>query len=231
VLAGTVRLLVGQPVPVVVGGAIAQSGALGVLFDPRVWVFHEVWAGYLLALSTLAYALRRFSTGALIGLLALFVRELAAPYAVLCAVLAWRAARWREMRVWMAGASLYALYYGWHFRQVVLHHQPNDVAHAETWLRFGGLPFILTTLGTNSLLHNRPAWLSAVAFVVLCAGLLARELPLHMRAAVIAYLVFFAIAGQPFNWYWGWLIAFVAPLVLAQGLVVLPTLISTARKN
>ena len=90
------------------------------------------------------------------------------------------------------------------------------------------MPFIFTTLGTNSLLHNRPTWLAAIFFGFLLAGLLARELPLHMRAAVIVYLVCFAMVGQPFNWYWGWLMGFIVPIVFAHGLVMLPALLAAA---
>lgn len=228
VLAHTVRLLSRQPVAVVLGGAIAQSGAIGVMFDSQVWVFHEIWAGYLLALSAFVYALRHWTLGAVLGLLALFVRELAAPFVVICACLAWRAGRRRELGVWIAGLCLYAVHYGWHFRQVLAHQQPGDVAHPASWLHFGGVPFILTTLRTNSLLHNASTWLAAVFFVILIAGLLTRALPSHLRAAVVVYVACFALAGQPFNWYWGWLPGFVIPVVFAHGLLELPSLVSTA---
>jgi hypothetical protein len=226
ILAVTVRLLSAEPLTVILAGAIFQAGAIGVIFDPAVWVFPEIWAGYGVALSAFAYGRRWWCTGAVLGVIALFVRELAAPYALICGVLAWRSSRRRELAVWIAGLVLYAAYYGLHVRAVALHRQPTDLVQAVSWIQFGGMPFVLTTFGTNSLLHNRPIWLAALVFAFSAVGILSRELPVHIRGAVMIYLAAFAIAGQPFNWYWGWLTGFMTPLVFASGVGMFPGLVA-----
>jgi len=228
ILAVTVTLLGAQPLPVILAGAVAQAGAIGVIFDPNVWVFPEIWAGYGVALSAFAYGRRWWCSGAVLGLTALFVRELVAPYALICGALAWRSSRRRELGVWIVGLVLYAAYYGLHVRAVALHRQPTDLVQAASWIQFGGMPFVLTTFGTNSLLHNRPIWLAALVFAFIAAGVLSRELPVHIRVAVMVYLAAFALAGQPFNWYWGWLTGFITPLVFASGVGVFPGLVSAA---
>ena len=48
----------------------------------------EIWAGVLIAISVFAYAGDRWLLGVIIGLIALFIRELAAPYVAVCIVLA-----------------------------------------------------------------------------------------------------------------------------------------------
>jgi hypothetical protein len=232
VLVATARLLITQPLPVVIGGAIAQSGAIGVIFDPTAWVFHEVWTGLLVALSAFSYAGRRWTTGALLGLIALFVRELAAPYVAVCAVVCWRMGRRREMAVWLSGLSLYAVHYGRHYYQIAINRLPADVGgDAWSWLTFGGAPFAVTTFRTNSLLHDRPTILAVLFLVFYLSGLSARALPLHLRAAGAIYFLCFLVAGQPFNWYWGWVPGFVIPIVFAYGLRELPVMSVAAWKD
>jgi hypothetical protein len=225
VLACTVRALARSSVLVVLTGAIAQAGAIMVIFDPEVWVFHEVWTGCLIAVSLFAYAANRSTAGAVLGLFALFVRELAAPYALLCAVFAVRERRRREIQLWGAGFALYAVYYAWHVWAVLHHQQSAEPAHAAGWLQFGGLSFVVDTFRTNSLLHTAPVWAASAALLVVAAGLLARSIPVRTRATAGLYLAFFAAVGQQFNWYWGWLAGFVLPLVFAHGLATLRAIV------
>jgi hypothetical protein len=220
VLGVTVGLLHRQPPIVVVAGALAQSGAIGVMFDPHVWVFHEIWAGYLIGLSVFAYLRKKWTLGAVLGIVALFVRELTAPYAIVCGILAAGGQRRRELSIWILGGLAYCIHYGWHVWQVAAHQRTGDIGHATSWLRFGGVPFVVDTLRTNSILHDAPAWLTASALVLLVSGLLAGGVSVHMRWTVIAYMAFFAVVGQTFNWYWGWLPGFVVPLVFAHGIPV-----------
>src|SRR5205814_8195273 len=76
--------------------------------------FTESWAGVCLGLSAVAYARRRETAGAGWALLAVFIRELAAPYCVFAALLALYRRRWRGAAVWRCGAVLYAVYFGAH---------------------------------------------------------------------------------------------------------------------
>lgn len=228
VLAVSVKLLSTQPLLVVIVGACAQSGAIGVMLDRELWVFHDTWTGYLIALSAFAYAYQRQTTGAVLGLLALVVRELAAPYALFCLALALGARRRREVLIWSVSLAFYALYYAWHASQVAAHGAPGAVANDASWLQLGGVPFLLATLRTNSWVTSAPTWITAAVFGVLCAGLLARQLPIHIRGTVLVYFAFFAVVGQPFDWYWGWIPGLLAPLVFAHGIPVLMALISCA---
>ena len=84
-LAATVRLLSTQPAVVIIAGAIAQSGAIWIMFVGTIWVSHELWAAYFVALSAFAYSRRLYNVGGLLGLVALFIRELVAPYVLVCA--------------------------------------------------------------------------------------------------------------------------------------------------
>jgi hypothetical protein len=185
--------------------------------------FTEPWAGFCLGLSALAYARRRETTGASWALLALFIRELAAPYCVVAGLIALSRRRWREVAVWAGGATVYTLYFGAHVWQIWQHALPGDQAHTHSWLYFGGLPFVAQVWRMNGILAVVPVPLFALAVVMAVAASWARQMPLHVRAGVLTYSVLFLFVGLPFNTYWGDLIA---PLV-GLWLVYAPTGLNT----
>ena len=221
VLFAAVKLLSRLPVPAVIVGSILQSGALGTAADSTAWMFHEVWAGMFIALSALAYAARFWRSGAVLALVALFLRELAAPYVAVCALLALRARRRQEVGVLAVGGALYAIYYGLHLSNVLAHQRPDDIAHSASWIRLGGLEFVLATLRTSNLLHDMPVAVLASALTLLVAGTLHDRLAPHVRATAAVYVLLFSVVGQPFNWYWGWIPGLVIPIVMAHGLMVI----------
>lgn len=180
-----------------------QVGVLAIAAAPAVVVVSEVWAGVLVGISVCAFARRRFWLAVGLGLAALFVRELAAPYCIVCTLLAAGDHRWREVAAWIGGACAYAAYYGWHVTQVWAHRLPTDLAHSSPWLEFGGLPFLLSTIQWLGWLLVLPAPLAALALVLVAAGIANARAPVHVRAASAAYVAFFLVAGQPFNNYWG----------------------------
>ena len=68
----TVTQLAPEPSIVVVGGAIAQAGALPITLVPGAVMLHEVWTGVFIALSVCLYLRQRPAAGAAAGALALF---------------------------------------------------------------------------------------------------------------------------------------------------------------
>ncbi len=116
------------------------------------FVMTELWSGVLVALSIAAYAQGRGRLGVAAGLAALFCRELAAPYCVLS--LAWAAweRRWKEVGVWLAGFSLYAVFYALHAYKVLSLVKPDDLAHGVSWFALGAGPFVLSTAQMNAYL-------------------------------------------------------------------------------
>lgn len=231
VLFATVKLLSPRPVPVVIVGSLLQSGALGMAADNTAWMFHEVWASMFIALSALAYASRLWRAGAILAVLALFLRELAAPYVALCAVLALRGRRKQEVQVLAVGGVLYVLYYALHVSRVLAHQRPDDIAHAASWIHWGGVQFILATLRTSTLLNDMPITVLACALTLLAAGTLHDGLSVHLRGTAAVYMLLFAVVGQPFNWYWGWVPGLVLPIVMAHGLLVFQQLWSAALRG
>lgn len=216
------------PVATVVG-VVMMIGAFLVVLSRVMLVHAEGWCGVLLLLSVLVFARGQHQTGALLGITALFVRELAALYCVVGAVAAWHSGRRREFLVWCAGITAYLLAYAVHATNVLAHQRPSDLAFADSWLRWGGLPFLLETMQQcNSVLLHRPNILSVVALVMASAALTTQKLPVHAKGIVAIYSVFFLAVGYRFNDYWGLVVAPTLGLSTAFGIAATLALVKAA---
>jgi hypothetical protein len=204
-------------------GILMMLNAASVTVTPGSVYFTESWAGLCLGLSAIAYARRRETAGAGWAILALFIRELAAPYCVVAGLIALSRKRWREVGVWIGGGILYAAYFGAHVWQVWHHIVPGDQSHPVSWLYFGGLPFVLKVWQVHGVLTAAPLPFFSLLVVAGVAAWWAPQMPLHVRVNVLVYSVLFLFVGLPFNAYWGEMIA---PLV-ALWLTFAPTGLST----
>lgn len=101
-------------------------------------LFSEITCGVLILLSSSAYGLDHRGPGFAAAVAALLVRELAAPYVLLCLGLAWRENRRREMVAWVAVFLVYALFIWWHAGMVTALLDARDRAYPSHWLQWGG---------------------------------------------------------------------------------------------
>ena len=196
----------------VASGCFFLLGAAQPIWMKQAWYLPEVWSGLFIGLSLAAYARERRSLAVGAGLAALFLRELAAPYTVLCTILALRQRRWRETLCWMIGGCLYLMFYTWHIEQVLWRITPEAKAHTESWLAFGGAAFVISLVQMNVWLLLLPQWVSAIV-LTLAAKIWSRpqtdwERRLSLTGAM--YLLLFGLIGLPFNQYWG---SMLAPLI------------------
>ena len=199
---------------------IVEIITLGVCLVPDTIAFAEVPAGVLIMLSAVAYGGGHPKLGQGAGILALFLRELAGPYVLVCLFLAWREKRYGECRVWIAALVAYAAYFLWHYLMVKAHQQPGDLADTNGWVQFGGLRFLLSTATFNGLFFTWPSWVSAVFAPLAVLGTLAwpGRAGARIGATTMTYLALFSIAGQHFDNYWG---AIYAPL-MSVGIIWAP---------
>jgi len=163
--------------------------------------------------------------GLAVGVLALFVRELAVLYVLVCLTTALRERRWRETAAWIVALVAYAAFYAWHWSQLSALIGPADHAAATGWLQFGGVTFLLRTAAFNGVLLALPYWVAAIALVLGLLGLV--KTPLAMWTVAL-FLLLFLFYGRPENEYWG---AIYAPLI-ALGLIFAPgAIVSLARRT
>jgi hypothetical protein len=210
---------------------VCLSGALLPVALAGPYIMPEVWSGVLIAASLLCYGIERRGPAVVLGAAALFLRELAAPYCLVCGVLAIRERRWREVLGWLASAGVYLAFYVWHLRQVAPLIAPNARSHAEGWLQFGGAAFVLSIVQLNAYLLLLPQWVSGVYLALSLLGFTRLSGDWGRRAAWTAclYLVAFGTAGQAFNQYWGALLAPLFCYGAAHGMAALPDLWRQAR--
>jgi hypothetical protein len=187
--------------PLLLFGAVLPA----LIVRPDAVVMAEIWSGVFVGLSLNAYIARKWIPGALLGVTAIFLRELAVPYGLACGMLALRDRRWREFQVWTIGGLGYIAYYIIHAVHASGAIQPGDLRHAESWIQWAGLAFLLRTLHTYGWLTLQPPVFTAVAAGIGLAGLFARSAPLHLRVTLSIYAILFSIIGQRFNYYWGYL--------------------------
>lgn len=185
---------------------------------PRAELSFELCAGTLILISMSAYGLGWRWLGVVAGLAALFMRELAIVYVLVCLVDAFRRRDRGEGVAWLVGLAAYGAFYTWHMQQIAALLGSADHAAANGWLQFGGLVFVLRTAAFNGVLLVVPYWVAAIVLTVGLAGL--ARLP-QALATVALYLLLFLVYGRPENDYWGGLMA---PLV-ALGVVFAPAMI------
>ncbi len=188
-----------------ISGVLLLSGALLPIGLSDLFVMPELWCGVLIALSMAAFAQEQTSIGVVAGLAALFVRELAAPYCLLCMAIAVRQRGWREIGGWLAGIALYVGFYAWHIQQVLPLIRPDDIAHAKSWFCFGGAGFVVSTAQMNAYLLLLPQWVTALWLPLALLAAASWNTPAGTRLglSLAGYTAAFAIVGQDFNQYWG----------------------------
>jgi len=181
--------LIGATIPVV-----SADGAV---------LFSEAWCGLLIGLSLAFYTRQRWLVAACCGVFALFMRELAAPYVLVCGLLALVARRRNESLVWLLGGFAYVIYYGIHALSAHAAMQAGALAHAHGWVRWLGLPFVFSTAGWYAWTLLAPPILVPLVVTGGLAAIAAPTAPVQLRLGILAYVITFAIIGQPFNSYWG----------------------------
>lgn len=196
------RLRTAFGIGVAAASALCLTANLAVLASSKSVFFSEAAAGVLILLSIALYSNRRFVWGALAGLVALFVRELGAPYVVISVLLALRARRWPEVGAWAAGLAVYAAYFAVHWSSVNNLLGPADRS-GEGWLRFGGPDFVLSTASYNGVLGAAPLWVAAVLLPLGLLGLSNWPDGVRGAATVACFVLLFALIGNTFNTYWG----------------------------
>jgi hypothetical protein len=193
----------------IVAGLATISGAVLPCMLDDVFIMPEVWTGVLIGLSAAAYGTERNRLGCAAALAALLVRELAAPWCLVCLVFDVRARGRRAAVAWAVGFAVYAGLYALHLSQVLPRIAPDDIAQPQGWVRFGGAGFLISTVQMNIWLLLAPQWLAAVYLAAALLGAAGWSSPAGKRIAwgVVLYAVAFSVAGQAINQYWGSLTA------------------------
>lgn len=135
--------------------AICLGSGTMFAFADVSYAYHEVWAGLLIALSLGLWRPDGWSLSLLTGLLAALIRELAAPYLIAMAVLAWCSGGRREALAWLLALGVFAIALFLHATAVHQHVVSSDL-QSNGWVRFGGWRFVLQAMSWNPLFFVFP---------------------------------------------------------------------------
>ncbi len=197
------------------GMLLLLLGGVGPGFAPNAYLFHETWAGLLIALSLALHNPRRWAVSVALGLVAALLRELAAPYLLVMAAFAVIEGRRAEAAAWGGALAAFAAALAVHAMAASAAATAADLG-SPGWLGLGGWPFVLSTIRWNALLLAAPGWVAAVAAPVAVLGLLTGPGGLARRIGAVAlgYAAGFCVVGRVDNAYWGLLTAPLWPLGL-----------------
>lgn len=183
---------------------------------PVAW-FQDAWAGVLILLAVGLHSQRRWWPSVLAGFAAVCFRELAVPFLVVMAAIAWHRSR-RQAAAWLGATMAFAALYGWHIASVQAAQVASPVP-SQGWLEFGGWPFVLAATRTGSLLFLLPTAVAAVAVPLALFGwIFATDLATTASATCWVFIGAFMLIGRVDNSYWGLLYA----ALLLVGLAFVP---------
>ena len=198
---------------------VLLAGGMVILVQPDLVAFHEVWAGLLIALSLALRRPGRWIEAAALGLAACLIRETAALYVAVMAVLALAEGQRREALGWLAGLGVLAATVAAHAHAVAQVVEPLDPA-SPGWAGLLGFGFFVGAMTASTALSQIPLALAAPLVGLALVGWAAWREPLALRAltTLALYATLLGIAGRVDTFYWGFL---VAPLLL-PGLAFVP---------
>jgi hypothetical protein len=182
-------------------------------------LFHECWAGLLIALSLALRTERRFAAAVMVGLAAAVIRELAMPYLLVMVALALAERRRGEAMAFSAALAISLAALGLHAAAVTALTTAHDLA-SPGWVKLGGWPFVMATAQWNLLALLLGKGAAAVIVPAALIGALAwtDATGLRLAALLIGYTLGFMVIGQPNDFGWGFV---VAPLI-GVGLALAP---------
>ncbi|WP_084581544.1 hypothetical protein [Sphingomonas azotifigens] len=188
-------------------------------FQPGLVLFHEVWAGLLVALSLALRRPGRALEAIALGFAAMLIRETAALYVVVMLIFAWGEDRRGEALGWGVALLLFGGVLGLHAHAVAGVTGPLD-PHSAGWAAFNGPGFFVRALVTATALQALPIVAGALLVALALFGWASWDDPLGLRmfALLIAYGTVIALFARLDNFYWALMIAPAALL----GLVFLP---------
>jgi len=185
---------------------LMMSASLGL--NRYFFVLHELWAGMLLALAFGLHRPGKWGWALIVGALALAIREMALPFVLLMAAMAFWRRDWKEGAAWSALALVFLALFGVHLHLIAQQVLPGDPS-GQGWLYLRGLSGWISNVALSSNLRFLPHWLAGPALILAMLGWAAWRSPAGLFGLLLflGYGLIFMIVGRPDNFYWGMLVS------------------------
>jgi hypothetical protein len=209
---------------------ILLVGGMLAFFQSGLVLFHEIWAGLLIALSLALRRPGRWIEAVALGLAAVLVRETAAPYLALMAAFALSERNCREAAAWVASLVVIAIVLTLHAQAVSLVIRPLDPS-SPGWSGMLGFGFVVRAIVDATALSLVPLAVAAPLVGMAVFGWTAWRDPLAARMAALlaGYGVMLGVFGRLDTFYWALLIAPVSLVGMVFAVDGLRDLIRAAR--
>lgn len=204
--------------PLAMGLTLLAAGMVAFV-QPALMAFHEIWAGPLIALSLALRRPGRWVEAAAVAMIAMLIRETAALYVIVMAVMALRDGYRREAIGWAATLLVLAGVVAVHALAVAQVVGPLDPA-SPGWSGMLGFGFFVKSVATATALTAAPLWLAAPLVALALFGWAGWRDQVAIRALWLfaGFAVLLGLFGRLDSFYWGLMIA---PLFLI-GLAFVP---------
>ncbi len=203
------RLRAALPRPAPLAAAmVLLAGGLVAFVQPELAVFHEIWAGLLIALSLALRRPGRWLDAVAIGLVAMLVRETALLYVLVMGALALLEGHRREALAWAAAVLVFAGVVAFHMHAVGQVVRAGDLT-SPGWSGMMGFGFFLEAVSVSTALAILPLGLSSALLLASLIGWAGWNTPLALRglATIAAFAALIGLFARPDNFYWGLMIA------------------------
>lgn len=201
------RHVLPRPVPLA-AAMLLLAGGFVAFVQPELAVFHEIWAGLLIALSLALRRPGRWLDAVAIGLVAMLVRETALLYVFVMGGIALVEGHRREALGWAVAMLVFAGVVALHVHAVDQVVREGDLT-SPGWNGMMGFGFFLESVSVSTALAILPLWLSAALLLVSLIGWAGWNAPLALRglATIAGYAALIGLFARPDNFYWGLMIA------------------------
>ncbi len=212
------RVMVARTPPFLLS-LLLLTGGLIAYVQPDLVVFHEIWAGLLIALSLAARSRNRWIEAVALGLMAMLIRETAALYVGIMFLLALVEGARREAAAWFGVTLVLAMAVAVHAHAVSQVVRPLD-ATSPGWADMQGFGLFVKAMTLSTALTLAPLAIAAplVALALFGWSACRDDFALRVLATLSGYALLIALSGRADTFYWALL---VAPLLL-PGLAFAP---------
>ena len=195
-------------VPALLAALFLLAAGMLAFVQPELIVFHEIWAGLLVALSVALRRPGRWVEAAAVALIAMLIRETAALYVLVMAALAFAEGHRREAIGWAGTLGVFALVLAAHAVAVHGVTGPLDAA-SPGWAGMHGFGLFVRAMTLATGLTLLPVLAAAPLVALALFGWASWRDPLALRAATTfsAYALVISLFARLDTFYWGLMIA------------------------
>jgi len=218
-----IRLRSALPLPMIAAAIFLIAGGIGGMLQLQTGLFHESWAGLLLALMVTIRRPENPWPAIMVGAAALMIRELALPMILAMGGLALLERRWREAAGWALIVVLFGIYMTLHAQWVGEVVRPGDPA-SQGWSRMLGTQFALKSIAKVTFGNPMNDAISAGLLLLSLFGWASVKADWALRVTLLlaGYTAMIALFARADTFYWGLI---PAPLAFV-GLTFVPKALS-----